>query len=93
MTTDVEGRITFLNPTASDLTGWELKEAVGQPARSVFRIINEESRVSAEDIAEHNREPTLEISACSRQLVTVSNKGQISAPGQQVERIDILPDP
>lgn len=43
VTTDLEGRITFLNPVAESLTGWA-QEAVGQPLVDVIRIINEESR-------------------------------------------------
>ena len=43
ITTDTEGRVTFLNSVAESLTGWRLQEAVGQPLDTVFRIINEES--------------------------------------------------
>src|ERR1700674_1980344 len=44
ITTDVEGRVTFLNSVADSLTGWTLEGAARQPLDSVFRIINEESR-------------------------------------------------
>ena len=44
ITTDSEGRVTFLNPVAESLTGWALQEAVGQSLDGVIRIINEESR-------------------------------------------------
>lgn len=47
ITTDLAGRITFLNPVAESLTGWT-QEAVGQPLNSVIRIINEESRQPVE---------------------------------------------
>jgi len=47
ITTDGEGRITFLNPVAESLTAWT-QEAVGQPLDGVFRIINEESRQPVE---------------------------------------------
>ena len=47
ITTDGEGRVTFLNPVAESLTGWT-QEAVGQPLDSVIRIINEESREPVE---------------------------------------------
>lgn len=43
ITTDSQGRVTFLNPVAESLTGWT-QDAVGQPLDGVFRIINEESR-------------------------------------------------
>ena len=48
ITTDTQGRVTFLNPVAESLTGWHLQEAAGQPLGSVFRIINEESRQPVE---------------------------------------------
>lgn len=44
LSADTSGRITFLNPVAEALTGWSLGEAIGQPAESVFRILNEISR-------------------------------------------------
>ena len=51
ITTDLEGRITYLNSVAEALTGWTDKDAVGQPLDSVFRIINEETRKPAENPA------------------------------------------
>lgn len=50
MTTDTEGRITFLNPVAMALTGWEQAEAAGQPIQNVFKIIDEKTGRPAEDI-------------------------------------------
>jgi PAS domain S-box-containing protein len=43
ITTDIEGRITYLNEIAEALTGWPLNEALGQPLERVFHIINEVS--------------------------------------------------
>jgi PAS domain S-box-containing protein len=36
--TDTRGRITFINPIAQTLTGWEREEAVGKPLETVFRV-------------------------------------------------------
>jgi PAS domain S-box-containing protein len=47
ITTDCEGRVTFLNPVAESLTGWT-QEAVGQPLASVIGLLNEESRQPVE---------------------------------------------
>lgn len=44
LTTDIEGRVTFLNPVAEKLTGWKNEEAVGQHMDAVFEIINEHTR-------------------------------------------------
>ncbi len=47
---DTEGRITFLNPVAVTLTGWQLEETLGQPIQGVFRIINEKTHEPDEDL-------------------------------------------
>ena len=44
ITTDVKGKVTFLNPEAELLTGWSASEALGQPLESVFNIVNEKTR-------------------------------------------------
>jgi PAS domain S-box-containing protein len=44
ITTDTDGRITYLNAVAESLTGWTLAEARTQPLDAVFRIVNEETR-------------------------------------------------
>jgi PAS domain S-box-containing protein len=49
ITTDTQGRVTFLNPVAQTLTGWRQEEAEGKPLGEVFRIVNEESRQPAEN--------------------------------------------
>ena len=49
ITTDVDGRITFLNPVAELLTGWQLDEAKGRPLIEVFRIVNEDTRETVEN--------------------------------------------
>jgi PAS domain S-box-containing protein len=51
ITTDVDARITNLNPMAEVLTGWSNAEAVGRPLDSVFRIVNEASRQTVESPA------------------------------------------
>jgi len=44
ITTDVEGRVTNLNPVAEALTGWTTLAAQGQPLTTVFQIVNEATR-------------------------------------------------
>ncbi|HEY8562318.1 MAG TPA: ATP-binding protein [Pyrinomonadaceae bacterium] len=46
--TDREGRVTFINPTAENLTGWKSAEIVGKPLDEVFRVISETSRETLE---------------------------------------------
>jgi PAS domain S-box-containing protein len=48
--TDARGRVTFLNPVARILTGWESEEeAAGRPLSEIFRVINEDTREPVED--------------------------------------------
>jgi len=47
--TDSEGRITFLNPIAAALTGWDQEEALNQPIGNVLRLINEKSGMTADN--------------------------------------------
>ena len=49
ITTDTQGRVTFLNPIAERMTGWTTAEAVGLPLDSVFRIVNENSLKGVEN--------------------------------------------
>jgi PAS domain S-box-containing protein len=46
--TDVEGRITFMNTVAEELTGWTAMEAVMKPVTAVFNIVNEHTRREVE---------------------------------------------
>lgn len=44
LVTDLEGRVTFMNPLAEALTGWQTDQALGHSVLEVFHIINETSR-------------------------------------------------
>jgi len=52
LTTDADGRVTFLNPVAAKLTGWTDDQARGRQARDVLRTIDERTREPAEDMVE-----------------------------------------
>lgn len=51
ITTDVEGRVTYLNSVAESLTGWAREAARGRPLDEVFRVVNEMSRQPVENPA------------------------------------------
>ena len=51
ITTDAEGRVTFLNPVAEGLTGWKRGDARGYLLEEVFRIINEHTRQTVDNPA------------------------------------------
>ncbi len=41
ISTDIEGRVTFMNPVAEALTGWKFAEAEGLPVEEVFPVVEE----------------------------------------------------
>ena len=45
--TDAAARVTLLNPLAERLTGWTQAQASGRPVDEIFKIINKETRLSA----------------------------------------------
>ena len=49
MVTDREGRITFMNPTAEQTTGWSATRAMDRQLDHVFRIANETTRAPVEN--------------------------------------------
>jgi len=44
VTTDVDGKVTYMNPAAEKMTGWTCAEACGTPLHAVFRLIDLVSR-------------------------------------------------
>ena len=49
ITTDLEARVTYLNPVAEEMTGWTLRDASGKALQDVFQIVNEDTRKPAEN--------------------------------------------
>ena len=47
--TDTGKLITFMNPVAEALTGWQQEEAIGKPLKDVFKIINGKTGKQADD--------------------------------------------
>ncbi|HEX5715718.1 MAG TPA: PAS domain S-box protein [Thermoanaerobaculia bacterium] len=51
ISTDAEGRVTYLNGVAEALTGWSQAEAAGQPLPDIFHIVHEHTRQPVENPA------------------------------------------
>jgi len=49
ISTDVSGRVTFMNRIAEELTGWKASEVSLEPVVEVFNIVNEQSHKRVED--------------------------------------------
>ena len=39
--TDTEGKVSYLNPVAEELTGWPAADALGRPVDEVFRLVSQ----------------------------------------------------
>jgi PAS domain S-box-containing protein len=76
ITTDVEGRVTFLNRVAESLTGWTHEEARGRPLPDIFQILNEESRQPVEN-------PALQTLSAGTTVVLANNTILIAKDGTE----------
>ncbi|HEY0256729.1 MAG TPA: ATP-binding protein [Candidatus Methylacidiphilales bacterium] len=47
--TDEVGRVVFMNGESEQLTGWKIDHAQRKPLKEVFKIVNEETRLTVED--------------------------------------------
>lgn len=52
ITTDIDGRVTNINPVGEALTGWTKEAAAGVPLRQVFNVVNEQTRDPVENPAD-----------------------------------------
>lgn len=50
ITINLEQKISYLNPKATELTGWNSMESINQPFKNVVHLFNAESRAPAEDL-------------------------------------------
>ncbi|BDI15632.1 histidine kinase [Nostoc cf. commune SO-36] len=47
--TNEQGTVTFMNPAAEALTGWQQKDALGHEATKIFHIVNEVTEATLEN--------------------------------------------
>jgi PAS domain S-box-containing protein len=73
ITTDANGCITFLNPVAQSLTGWTKEEALGQPLTHVFKIIDEESRLSVRSTSGRALHEGIVVDLANHRLLTAQD--------------------
>jgi diguanylate cyclase (GGDEF)-like protein/PAS domain S-box-containing protein len=65
ITVDQAGRVEYLNPTASQLTGWSWEEARGQALKDVYHVVDEQTLESKDDL----------VSRCLRERSPVEAQG------------------
>ncbi len=74
---DIRGRVEFLNAVAGGLTEWTVQDALGRPLTEVFHIVNEETRVPAEN-------PVDEVLREKRPVGTPHHTMLISRTGREI---------
>ncbi len=84
VSTDAAGRVSFLNPVAQQLTGWD-NRAHGRPLREVLRIVDEKTRAEIDDPAETVRS--------SQTVVALSNHLLLLGASQQEYPIELTAGP
>ena len=47
--TDEQGMVTFMNPAAEVLTGWQQTDALGNDVSNIFRIVDEVTEATLEN--------------------------------------------
>jgi PAS domain S-box-containing protein len=52
ISTDIEGKITFMNTVAENLTGWKEQESTGKPLQNIFQIIKEDDNEEISNITD-----------------------------------------
>jgi PAS domain-containing protein len=81
LTTDLQGKVTYLNLAAEAMTGWSREEALGRPLSEVFHIIDGATRRAAPDPAqcaiEENRTVGWPRTACSSAVMAASRRSRI----------------
>ncbi|MGQ9471715.1 MAG: PAS domain S-box protein [Candidatus Aminicenantales bacterium] len=75
ITTDTEGRVLMMNPVAERLTGWREEEAKGQPLERIFNIINEFTRLPAENPVERVRREGVVVGLANHSVL-ISRRGE-----------------
>jgi PAS domain S-box-containing protein len=49
ISTDAKGCVVFMNEVAQNLTGWAMEEAKGKPLHEVYHVVQEVTRIRAQD--------------------------------------------
>ncbi|MGC8779074.1 MAG: PAS domain S-box protein, partial [Candidatus Caldatribacteriaceae bacterium] len=77
ITTDAEGRVTFLNPIAEKLTGWTHGEAQGRPVEEVLVLVNENTGKPVESPARQILQSRKGVDLAHHALLTRRDGGKI----------------
>jgi PAS domain S-box-containing protein len=83
--TDPVGKVSFLNPVAQQLTGWDGQRGHGRPLREVLYIVDEKTRVEIDD--------PVETVSRSQSVIALSNHLLLIGRSQQEYPIELTAAP
>jgi PAS domain S-box-containing protein len=75
--TDNDRRVTFLNKTAEELTGWKKAEAAGRLVREIFQIVHEHSREAVADPVDRVLESGMTVGLANHTLLLRKGGGEV----------------
>ena len=78
LATDERGVITFMNPAAESLTGWQLADAMGLPHQTVFSIVNEDTHLTLESPVDVVLREGQVVGLANHTILTTKRKGEVS---------------
>ncbi len=77
ITTDSKGKVTFINPVAEALTGWQQKDAIGRDGTEVFNISDEETPAVMENSLTKALQEDIIVSVPKKTILMARNGIQI----------------
>jgi PAS domain S-box-containing protein len=75
---DAEGRVSFMNLVAENLTGWKTSEARGRPLSEVFKIVHERSREPVESPVDKVRRLGVIVGLANHTVLLKRGGGEVS---------------
>ena len=89
ISTGRDGRVTFINPVATQITGWSQAESLGRPVEDVFRLVDENGRAIGnpvrkclvDDTPQHMDEDAFLVTRSGHRPDVRSSVCPIAAPG------------
>ena len=75
ITSDTEGRVTFLNPRAEQLTGWNAEEAVGRSLSDVLTVIDDTTNERVDSLLERVLHDTVVLGDANHRML-ISRHGK-----------------
>ena len=77
ISTDLTGKIRFMNGVAEFLTGWTLNEASLKPVKEVFNIVNEKTRLEVENPVNNVLENGVVVGLANHTILVKKDKTEI----------------